>query len=444
MATSPIYAGGGRRAAAPQFTPVLPTPMSAQDSDALLNTLVQAMQQYTATQTPQTAPQFNASASGDSFGGGGAGGQDSFGGSISSPGLGGVQDLSQAVNTIGVLGGMLSNIGYLSKDVDLFEAGNTIGKTASVANAIANPSVQTLAPIALSQLNVPAPIGNMVVTASRGGTTLPDMLAAAATGLIATNPFGALLATLFPVQSTIKGKLTPTSDATPMSVADTMNALDASDPAFQALSEAIASNPAATEAANTGMVTTPSGTISNSLTTGAQDASLGGISTGVGVGSAAEAASSGMTTVGDVTVSNDATIAAQDAATFGGDAGGGGGGGGGGCFLTTAAVTHFNLPDDCYELTVLRGFRDAYMKASKSGSTAVAWYYLNAPLIVEAIDAHPDKAKIYDYMWYNYIIPAVEAIENRNEEDAAEIYAEGIRYAAAASGAQIGQFPDSF
>ena len=32
-----------------------------------------------------------------------------------------------------------------------------------------------------------------------------------------------------------------------------------------------------------------------------------------------------------------------------------------GCFLTTATVKYMGKPDDCYELTVLRDFRDKYM-----------------------------------------------------------------------------------
>jgi hypothetical protein len=94
------------------------------------------------------------------------------------------------------------------------------------------------------------------------------------------------------------------------------------------------------EAASTGMVTNQAGqTVSNNLTTAAQDAAnFGVVSTGGGYGSASEAANTGMTTVGGVTYSNDATIAAQDAATFGTDSvsSGGGGGGGGGKIVCTA------------------------------------------------------------------------------------------------------------
>lgn len=101
--------------------------------------------------------------------------------------------------------------------------------------------------------------------------------------------------------------------------------------AGRALNESIMSTPMGVEAANTGMVTTPSGqTVSSTMTTAAQDAAtFDAISTGSGIGSASEAAATGMTTTDSgVTVSNDASIAAQDAANFGPDAASGGGGSG--------------------------------------------------------------------------------------------------------------------
>lgn len=42
------------------------------------------------------------------------------------------------------------------------------------------------------------------------------------------------------------------------------------------------------------------------------------------------------------------------------------------------------LPDDCYELTVLRGFRDNYLKNRENGAQDIADYYRNAPQIVRS------------------------------------------------------------
>ena len=84
------------------------------------------------------------------------------------------------------------------------------------------------------------------------------------------------------------------------------------------------------QAAMTGMTTNNMGqTVSNNATIAAQDASMGGVSTSIGVGDVSEAAATGMTSVGGVSVSNDATVAAQDAAMFGDDSAGSDGGEGG-------------------------------------------------------------------------------------------------------------------
>jgi hypothetical protein len=55
------------------------------------------------------------------------------------------------------------------------------------------------------------------------------------------------------------------------------------------------------------------------------------------------------------------------------------------CFLTTACVKYYGLPDDCKELTILRQFRDHYMKEFKEGRQAIQEYYHLAPKIVEEI-----------------------------------------------------------
>ena len=113
--------------------------------------------------------------------------------------------------------------------------------------------------------------------------------------------------------------------------------------AQSSLMDSLQSSAAGREAAATGMVTTPSGTIvSSDKTIAAQDAAnFGVVSTGGGYGSSAEAAQTGMTTVGGVSYSNDATIAAQDAATFGTDSvSDGGGRSGGSSKIVCTAMNH--------------------------------------------------------------------------------------------------------
>lgn len=44
----------------------------------------------------------------------------------------------------------------------------------------------------------------------------------------------------------------------------------------------------------------------------------------------------------------------------------------GGCFLTSACTEAKGLADDCYELTMLRAFRDEYLVKQKSGKAEIA------------------------------------------------------------------------
>ena len=115
-----------------------------------------------------------------------------------------------------------------------------------------------------------------------------------------------------------------------------------------------------------------------------------------------------------------------------------GGGCGGGCFITQACVDTMGLEDDGRVLTTLRYFRDKYMLADVERCMKVADYYLMAPAIVEAIGKREDKRQIYEQMYRDYVLPAVEAIDNMDYERAMEIYTEGVRFSADAAGVQIG------
>lgn len=63
-----------------------------------------------------------------------------------------------------------------------------------------------------------------------------------------------------------------------------------------------------------------------------------------------------------------------------------GGGGGGICFLTTAVVAWAGKANDGPELTLLRRFRDTYMRRLPEGPDIIRDYYTHAPRIVRAIE----------------------------------------------------------
>ena len=65
--------------------------------------------------------------------------------------------------------------------------------------------------------------------------------------------------------------------------------------------------------------------------------------------------------------------------------------------------------DNCYELTVLRWFRDNYVSKED-----VEQYYKKAPLIVEAIKSEEHKEMIYDYIYDHIIDACIKTIEQGN------------------------------
>ena len=84
-----------------------------------------------------------------------------------------------------------------------------------------------------------------------------------------------------------------------------------------------------------------------------------------------------------------------------------------GCYITTAVCESFGKPDDCYELTAFRKFRDTYLIHTLEGKQLIRQYYITAPRIVEAINRKMDKEKIYLNIWNKYLLPCLTCIENK-------------------------------
>ncbi len=81
------------------------------------------------------------------------------------------------------------------------------------------------------------------------------------------------------------------------------------------------------------------------------------------------------------------------------------------CFITTAVCKYFNKPDDCYELTTLRDFRDKWLVLQPDGRKLVEEYYTIAPNIVRAVDSSQEKELVYMHIWNVYIEPCIKLIE---------------------------------
>ena len=92
------------------------------------------------------------------------------------------------------------------------------------------------------------------------------------------------------------------------------------------------------------------------------------------------------------------------------------------CFLTSACVHARGLPDDCEELTVLRGYRDNYLRGRIGGEEAIREYYEIAPGIVAGINQRPDAEAIWNSVYEETILPCVSMIRAGRMEEAFELY----------------------
>lgn len=103
-----------------------------------------------------------------------------------------------------------------------------------------------------------------------------------------------------------------------------------------------------------------------------------------------------------------------------------------GCFITTAICSTQGLPDDCEELTILRSFRDSYMKHSFVRILELREYYKKAPGLVKKFNSKYSKLELgylYAEMYNSYIVPAVKAIKQKQFKKAHAIYKELFGYA---------------
>lgn len=97
------------------------------------------------------------------------------------------------------------------------------------------------------------------------------------------------------------------------------------------------------------------------------------------------------------------------------------GGGSSGCFLTSACVEYMGKADGCEELTVLRAFRDNYVKKTADGGELVKQYYEIAPEIVEKIDGSQKREYFYKYI-YGVVTACVKFIKENKYKEALSEY----------------------
>lgn len=92
------------------------------------------------------------------------------------------------------------------------------------------------------------------------------------------------------------------------------------------------------------------------------------------------------------------------------------------CYITTAVCESRQKPDDCYELSLLRSFRDDYLMQSAEGEAMVQEYYNVAPTIVKHIGKRADAEEIYEEIWQQYLSPCIRLIESDQKEECVNLY----------------------
>lgn len=97
------------------------------------------------------------------------------------------------------------------------------------------------------------------------------------------------------------------------------------------------------------------------------------------------------------------------------------------CYITTAVCRSLNKTDDCYELTLLRDYRDHYLMNSENGEELVKEYYNIAPTIVKRIDRGDNSAEVYARIWQDYLNPCIHLIEEEKKEECRELYSDMVR-----------------
>lgn len=96
------------------------------------------------------------------------------------------------------------------------------------------------------------------------------------------------------------------------------------------------------------------------------------------------------------------------------------------CYITTAVCESLGKTDDCYELTLLRNYRDSYLQKQPNGEEVIKKYYDIAPTIVKHINKHPDRKKIYEEVWKDYLYPCIQCIELDKNEECMKIYTDMV------------------
>lgn len=97
------------------------------------------------------------------------------------------------------------------------------------------------------------------------------------------------------------------------------------------------------------------------------------------------------------------------------------------CYITTAVCETLGKGDDCYELTLLRNYRDHFLMNQSDGEEIISEYYDIAPTIVNRINKMTDSRDVYKSVWDNYLYPCVRLIEEDKNLECKVVYYKMVR-----------------
>mgnify|MGYP003300029376 CR=1 FL=1 len=92
------------------------------------------------------------------------------------------------------------------------------------------------------------------------------------------------------------------------------------------------------------------------------------------------------------------------------------------CYITTAVCESLGKGLDCYELNLIKEYRDEHLEPTPDGHELVEVYYDIAPTIVKRIEKREEREKIYRALYQDYILPCVKLIEEKEYEACREKY----------------------
>lgn len=96
------------------------------------------------------------------------------------------------------------------------------------------------------------------------------------------------------------------------------------------------------------------------------------------------------------------------------------------CILTTVSCRSIGLPDDCFELRMMRRLRDRYVSKSPEGQGVIEAYYATAAFLLERTNLSQDEFYLTN-LYFRYILPASALIWLRCERVAYPLLLKMVR-----------------